>query len=275
MKFDIVIGNPPYNNDIYLDFITTGKYIGNKVCMITPAKWQGKLGIKNEAFRKLIVPYMKEIVYYPDCGELFDIGEVGGISYFLIDKEKHPTKKIINRCKTNDYINWSEAYRDIEQTISCYADSIIKKIEFKGERKFKLDNYNNFNYMITTPPAIGGTKGAGYFLFGETGMCQCIKLGKTYSMKAAAELPNHYKVLCSASNLEELQYKWSYINTKLIRLLVLMGICKQSILAEETWRMVPMPERFDHIFTDKELYEKYSLTDKEIQIIESIIKNRD
>lgn len=31
---------------------------------------------------------------------------------------------------------------------------------------------------------------------------------------------------------------------------------------------------FDHIFTDAELYKKYELTDKEINIIESVIKER-
>jgi len=41
-----------------------------------------------------------------------------------------------------------------------------------------------------------------------------------------------------------------------------------------TWRFVPQPEAFDHMFTDKELYEKYNLTEEEINIIESVIKER-
>ena len=62
MKFDVVLGNPPYNNDIYLDFVTLGhNIIKQNGCeiMITPAKWQAKGGEKNEAFRKDIVPYME------------------------------------------------------------------------------------------------------------------------------------------------------------------------------------------------------------------------
>lgn len=83
MKFDVVIGNPPYNDDIYLDFVTLGHRPASKyTCMITPAKWQSKGGKKNEKFRKDIVPYMSEVVYYPDCSDVFEITSWGGISYF-------------------------------------------------------------------------------------------------------------------------------------------------------------------------------------------------
>ena len=47
MKFDVVIGNPPYNSDLYLDFMQLGYQLSsNYVCMITPAKWQAKGGTR-------------------------------------------------------------------------------------------------------------------------------------------------------------------------------------------------------------------------------------
>ena len=44
--------------------------------------------------------------------------------------------------------------------------------------------------------------------------------------------------------------------------------------SNDWWRFVPAPKAFDHIFTDQELYEEYNLTSEEINIIESVIKER-
>ena len=87
MKFDVVVGNPPYNNDIYLKFVEFGHRLSTQyTLMITPAKWQAKGGKKNEDFRTSIVPYISEIAYYPNEKDIFNISLSGGLSYFLIDK---------------------------------------------------------------------------------------------------------------------------------------------------------------------------------------------
>lgn len=274
MRFELIIGNPPYNNDIYIDFVTDAHKLSSEfVCMITPAKWQGKSGEKNEQFRKDIMPYMSKVAYFPDCGDIFTIGDVGGISYYLISKKANDACEILNRCNTNSIINGKTAYRSLIKGLSCYCDSIINKIA--NCHKFKIDDtFRKYNYMITTPPAIGGTKGESSFLFGKTGMCQCIKIGEIYDISEARNLPSHYKVICSADDLETLRSKMSFIYSRFVRFLVLIGLTTQSILTPETWRYVPDPGSFDHIFTDEELYEKYGLAQDEIRIIESVIKKR-
>ena len=90
MKFDVVIGNPPYNKDIYLDFVTLGHTLASKYdCWITPAKWQAKGGQKNEDFRKNIVPYMSKIVYYPYTKDVFAVTVGGGITYYIINTKRN------------------------------------------------------------------------------------------------------------------------------------------------------------------------------------------
>ncbi len=67
----------------------------------------------------------------------------------------------------------------------------------------------------------------------------------------------------------------SWLNTKFVRFFIYGRLCGISpVISDITFAMVPAPEAFDHIFTDQELYEKYQLTNEEINIIESVIKER-
>ena len=49
-----------------------------------------------------------------------------------------------------------------------------------------------------------------------------------------------------------------------------------GILTNDYFRFVPAPPsgKFDHIYTDQELYEAFNLPQKYIDIIESVIKER-
>lgn len=99
MKFDLVIGNPPYNKDAYIDFVEIGHKLAKQYdCWVTPAKWNVKGGQKNEQFRKAIVPYMQSIVYYPSSREVFEIDCQGGIVYYLIGKTTSTYKKLKTLC---------------------------------------------------------------------------------------------------------------------------------------------------------------------------------
>lgn len=53
MDFDVVVGNPPYNNDMYLSFVMIGHKLAKQfTLMITPAKWQAKGGGKTTSSAK-------------------------------------------------------------------------------------------------------------------------------------------------------------------------------------------------------------------------------
>lgn len=120
MRFDVVIGNPPYNNDMYLDFVTLGCQLSTKyTVMIIPAKWQAKTDgkpkdsktdDKNETFRKNIVPCMSKVIFYKDTKDVFDIGEPGGISVVLVDKQLHQLKMVKSKCVRNKTLEsgWEE-----------------------------------------------------------------------------------------------------------------------------------------------------------------------
>lgn len=310
MKFDVIIGNPPYNNDMYLDFVTVAKNLIDKqegdgcVCMITPAKWQAKGGNKNEDFRENIVPYMEKIVYYPDTFELFNIREQEGITYYTIDKNIHEYKdirvesekidkfrtevehrnnvkltlfgnsiaNIITKC-TGPYLNEVIGVKQSEYVKNTDSGNSTGEIEvFAGE---KLCGYKDKDelftmagldkWKITTsvmPVDVGFDKNN-----------QVFGLSKVYTLAPNQVPKGSFPVLMKFETELECQSFTSYCETRLVRFLYYIGICGKTI-AEEFWRFIPNQFNWDHIFTDTELYEKYNLTEEEINIIESVIKDR-
>ena len=341
MKFDVVVGNPPYNSDIYLDFVTKAHGLIDKesesscVCMITPAKWQAKTDgkpkgsstpDKNEDFRKNIVPYMNKIVMYKDSTDVFNIEEWGGISYYLIDTSKHTEKEVQTLCKRNKKLESLMEIHD-EVTPTLYSRdilSIIGKAGTLGEG-FKQSLYvKNTDHGEET---IAGTLGFNRQTFvheqdrgeklKELGYVEVMQGEKVVGYKKVVDLYtteklDKWKCICSImpgavsafdqsgkvlgmfkisiigpnqvpkgsfpilkyfDTENECKSFVSYCNTKFISFLYYLGCCGTT-LTKEFFRFIPDPVNFDHIFTDQELYEKYNITKEEIEIIESIIKER-
>jgi len=99
MKFDVIIGNPPYqlgsdggNRDIpiYNKFIEQAKRLNpNYISMIIPARWMaGGLGLNEFRSKMLEDRRLVNIVDFPVSSEVFTGVEVkGGIAYFLWSKD--------------------------------------------------------------------------------------------------------------------------------------------------------------------------------------------
>lgn len=314
MKFDIVIGNPPYNNDIYLDFVTKGHILSNKCCcMVTPAKWQAKGGEANQEFRKSIVPYMDKIVYYRDSYDVFDIQEWGGISYFTINKILKDKKTVKTICSKNSTISsdWEEHTEELLSLFNNKINSIINKVtkhkSISSELMFKRctfvgeqDRGYSAKQFESDALVMQGEKHVGYIPLSELytkdnlDKYKCITscmwgnnnvkfndngkgkvVGTTnISIIKPNEVPKGSFIILKYFDTEnEAKSFVSFAYSRLVGFLIYFGTTGAT-LNETFWRLVPDPEKFDHIFTDAELYKKYNLTEDEINIIESVIKER-
>ena len=291
MKFDAVVGNPPYNDDIYIDFVNLGfellKDTGIEV-MITPAKWQAKGGQKNEAFRKNIVPHMSKIVYYPNPLDVFPDTPMCGdaITYYTIGKTVHSDKYINNKLEEH----WETRY-GLDNT--CI--NIVKKIHGRRIVESKDVSITPVKSYFTSRNFgdVSEDTSSRYYMRSSA---RCIKVPESAfnnkkDMDKHKVYIGHYitsnpvlhlvepfvadvreDCLLGFGSKEKCESIISYYKCKLIWFLVFMTNCGNA--SKEAFINVPDPGAFDHIFTDEELYKKYNLTEEEISIIESVIKER-
>lgn len=290
--------------------------------MITPAKWQtaeANQRIDSQMsygdFRKKIVPHMKEVVYYPDCYDLFDIKEASGICYYIIYKDKSFDKCLV--------VNKQELQKSIEsfeirailnrETLWNVGNSVVDlmgrynklDIENMAQLNNKARYFVNSNnqstkggggYSTKMQDASGkwvtkdGIVGHGGMLFNpKTRNIPVItKINVIDSLDAAKDLliAGASSNLFYSDSLEECESYVSYITTKLVRFLILINFNKQTLFDRNTFRFVPSPMildnsgnrirgEFDHIYTDDELYKTWNIPQKYIEIIEAVVKERD
>ena len=146
MKFDYIIGNPPYQeNDggagvsatpVYNKFIDAAKKLNpDVVSMIIPAKWySGGKGLDDFRKEMLSDDRIARLVDYTNSADCFPgVDVAGGICYFLWDKNH------AGACKYTNNYNGLEttAYRDLSKydTFIRYpvAEKIVSKVLALGE----------------------------------------------------------------------------------------------------------------------------------------------
>lgn len=315
MKFDVTLGNPPYNNDMYLDFVRSAYNISEEyTCMIIPAKWSAKRGRENDRFREDMVKYISKIVWYPNSRDIFEIYEAGGICYTIQDKNIHNKKLVVNRCELNNALNSEEKELEYKEGQGVFGErikSIVDKCSVNknvtSRTRMKQSMYLDKGYHggyngeieVYDGDKLGGLVSKselktdyaldkykvimhvmpGFSMAYLNDSIKSADRGKALGMnKVVVIKPNqvpsaNFQILgIFETELEANSYK-SYLETKLCRFLNYMGICSNTI-TPEFLRLIPDIGKYEHIFTDKEVYDYYKLSNEDIELIEAVIKDR-
>lgn len=329
MKFDIVIGNPPYQlsdggaqasaRPIYNLFIEQAKALGPKyLCMIVPSRWMtGGKGLDDFRNEMIKDTHFISLNDYVNGKILFPTTEIkGGVCYFVW------SSNYSGKCKITRHVN-GEAYESIrylkEENIDVFIRderliSILKKVGaykeesfekivsprkpyglsgdvFKDPKKYALPpmssvpvkngytvyglenskraiRYIDKDYPLLNKVSIGKYKlffarNQGSGIFGE-------KFSSPIFAKPGEICTETYIVIGEFDTIRECENMWSYIKSKFFRALV--GIRKQDQNASKNvYSFVPLQD-FSKSWSDKELYEKYGLNDKEISFIEENVE---
>lgn len=172
MKFDVIIGNPPYQlNDgggagtsaipIYHKFIQQAKKLNPKyISMIVPARWySGGKGLDEFRDEMLNDNQIREIHDFIDATEIFPGVQIkGGICYFLWRKDdrglckvysynKNNTLSMIERSlreeNTDVFIRFNEAISILNKVRKLKEDSIYNQVS--SRKPYGIDsNFSNF-----------------------------------------------------------------------------------------------------------------------------------
>jgi hypothetical protein len=150
MKFDAIVGNPPYQvmdgggngvgaTSIYQLFVQTAKKMNSAIIsMITPSRWfSGGKGLNEFRDEMLNDKRLKCIVDFQDSRDCFpNVDIAGGVSYFLIDRINH------SHCLIRHYESghWDESSRVLNDFPILIRDSVSYSIICKIKKTSKFMN---------------------------------------------------------------------------------------------------------------------------------------
>ncbi|MEG1751946.1 MAG: Eco57I restriction-modification methylase domain-containing protein [Clostridia bacterium] len=344
MKFDFVIGNPPYqmedngNNSadsvertsavaVYPLFVTQSKSIADVVSLIIPSRWMtGGKGLDKFRLENLKDTHYKSIHDYEDDKQLFpntDIG--GGVMYFvwnnnysgMVDYYFHNSKGV---SKTKRFLDTGSkiVIRDYFSSLIVnkigYADSFMNIVSarnsfsingniMKDESNFanaKSLEYNIKFYCWDGSPTVKFMKNNiisdnvllnHYKVFISKTADPPIRFGRENKLILRKPFIGYPQEACSETyltigdylNENEPQNIIKYIQSKFFRFLVLQKKKTQNV-SRGVFEFVPI-QNFTNTSDinwsksiseiDEQLYNKYSLDDKERAFIESHVKEMD
>ena len=303
-KFDIIMGNPPYNESrikktsdtpLYSKFIDTALEITDKLLFIVPSRWfSGGKGL-NE-FRQMMLS-RDDIVLINHIENSRTIWPsvviAGGVNYFLIDKEYSGLTHFIDEASDKTVDIKLNKFDILVPNVSAYP--IINKIidEPKLNKLYLSTGHfginSNSEHFLDTANAdtikcyVSKAKGAVKYV-DKTHIKQDYKFWKIFSPQGAGKTmrdsfssliigkPNEiasqtffsFKVN-SESEAESLK---SYLETKFVNFMLSLRKIDHHI-SENTIMWIPLPPiDKGKLWTDAAIYKLYGLTDSEIRMIE-------
>jgi hypothetical protein len=300
-QFDIVIGNPPYNEELttkkgsapalYNRFVEYYIEKCNLLCFVMPSRWfSGGKGL--DSFRKKMLE-RTDIVYikhFDDACKIFgNLVEIkGGVNYFLKDKN-HTDDCMFNGSMTK--LNHYDVFVD-----SKYYTLIDKIVKFNSiDTLFIGQSYSGVNSNdkrlkdtateTTFKCYVSKQKGfEKYIEKKEINKVRDFNKWKVITTRSAFganscfgnmfigkpnEICNQSYVLFEVANEEEAISLLSYMKCRLPNFMLSLRKASQDI-CESTCKWIPLPPLHKE-WTDDEVYKHFKLSQEDIQLIQTNI----
>jgi site-specific DNA-methyltransferase (adenine-specific) len=295
-KFDIIVGNPPYNEELkksgarpmYNKFI---EYYISKCTMmsfIVPSRWfAGGKGLNKFRENMLNRTDIVYINHFSDATKIFGNTVVinGGVNYFLINKNydgkclyngayiKLNAFDVIVDKKYHDIIN---KFKNVDKITKYYVSQDHYKIQTNDKRLINknkkgcikcyvsqqkgLIKYINKKY-ISKNIDIDTYKVITSRAYGSYNCFGNIFIGKPSEVHTKSYISFNVNTKYEAESLH------SYMKCKLPNLLLSLRKTSQDI-SESTCKWIPLPP-LNRLWCDREVYKYYDLTDDEKKLVKT------
>ena len=153
MKFDYVIGNPPYqketqdtsDNPVYNEFMDAAYTVGKRIELITPARFLFNVGKTPKSWNEKMLndEHFKVLNYEPDSNVVFPAinGITGGVAITYYNNDEN--YGIIGTFNTNNILNeFSKKMRQAVKKQGCISDIMILQNKFDLNKLF--DDYPEY-----------------------------------------------------------------------------------------------------------------------------------
>ena len=295
-KFDIVIGNPPYQEmdggakasakPIYNLFTEKSIKLSDKIVFITPSRWFGG-GKGLDPYRKMMMESnkIKTIIHHDDASKIFGNGVdiTGGVSYFLFDNIYNGS------CKFNEIsVDLSKFDIIVKNTNSI---KLVSKL-LNQKNISEISNPRSYFGIATNFDKVSSDKLSSDFV--KCYFSQNRGFEKWVDKKYVKNLNSYYRIATPRANgeyprfgnlfivgpnecvsdsyisfytktKEEADSLLSYLKTNFANYLLSIRKVSQTI-KPDTCKWIPMVP-FDREWTDDQLFEHFNLTEEERNLI--------
>ena len=171
MKFDVIVGNPPYQlsdggfgrsaSPIYQQFVLQARKLGPRyLVMVIPSRWFGG-GKGLDEFRKEMLSdtRVREIVDFEDVNDVFPgIDLAGGVCYFKWERDNPGLCRVTSRVR--EAVQVAERRLDEFETFIRHAPavSIVRKVGARNEKRMntQVSGRKPFGLPTTERPKAKG-----------------------------------------------------------------------------------------------------------------------